>query len=94
MYSLVLSCGKMYSMQTGRFLSKQVCEHDYNVNKVGTWNVVMHCCSCNCVLLFYCHVVKRHLDKAVREFIEMAQIPYLQDGCVSCPSMAFTIAEV
>ncbi|CAN7941874.1 unnamed protein product, partial [Ixodes hexagonus] len=88
-YAIPLSCGKQYIGQTGRCLNDRLREHHYNINRVISGNLGIHCRDCRCSAdLSNCTVIARSGNQLTREIIEAEKIARLDQQCVSVSSVA------
>lgn len=93
-YSIPLSCGRRYVGQTGRCLNDRLREHRYNVFKVVSGHLGVHCRDCGCIPAFErCQVVFKNKDRVTREIIEARDITRLGPDCVSAPSIVLSDKE-
>lgn len=90
-YSILLSCGRRYIGKTGRCLNDRLREHSYNVFKVVSGHLGVHCRDCGCIPAFEgCQVVFKNKDSVTREIIEARDIARLGPDCVSSPSLVLS----
>ncbi|XP_070394116.1 uncharacterized protein, partial [Dermacentor albipictus] len=90
-YAIPLSCGNTYIGQTGRCINERLREHQYNVNKVISGHLGIHCRDCSCKPMFESPSVlyKAH-SRMTREIVEAYEIAKLQQKCVSKPSVSLS----
>lgn len=94
-YSVPLTCGKRYIGQTGRCLNERLKEHHYNVTRLLSGHLAIHCRDCGCKPIFeQTSVVRRCRDKTAREIIEAREIDKAGSLCVSAPSILLTKKEL
>ena len=94
-YSIPLSCGKQYVGQTGRCLNDRLREHSYNVNRVVSGHLGIHCRDCGCDADFKkCIVIGRSVNALTREIMEAEMIARLGEDCVSAPSVFLSAKEL
>lgn len=93
-YSIPLSCGRRYVGQTGQCLNDRLREHKYNVSRVVSGHLGLHCRDCCCAPVFdKCEVISKNKDKLAREIIEAREIGRLGQNCVSIPSLSLSDKE-
>ena len=74
-YPVPLTCGKRYIGQTGRCLNERLKEHHYNVTRLMSGHLAIHCRDGGCNPIFeQTSVVRRCRDRTAREIIEAREI--------------------
>lgn len=93
-YSIPLTCDKVYVGQTGRCLNTRLTEHSYHCSKKDAGHLAIHCRDCGCApMLGNTRVVCREKGKIAREILEAAEILERREDCISCPSVALSSKE-
>lgn len=93
-YSVPLSCSRVYIGQTGRCVNQRLREHKYNVTKVISGHLAIHCQRCGCFPMFdKTSILNKARDRLTREIIEAYEIDKMNDTCVSMPSLSLTDKE-
>lgn len=83
MHSITMSRGRRYVGQTGRCLKDRLREHKYNVYRVLSDHLDLHCRVCRCPPVFYkCEVIRKSKDKLTLENIEAREFGRLGENCV------------
>lgn len=94
-YSIPLTCKRVYVGQTGRCLNVRLREHFNSLNDHSGLHLAAHCKKCGCTPLFGdTSVLFRHKNQRARELIEAAHIHKNSESCVSVPSVAIHDKEL
>lgn len=94
-YSIPLSCKRVYVGQTGRCLNVRLREHFNSLKGHSGLHLAAHCKKCGCTPLFGdTSVLFRHKNQRARELIEAAHIQKNSESCVSVPSVAIHDKEL
>lgn len=94
-YSIPLSCGRIYVGQTGRCVNTRLKEHEYNVKNTISGHLGIHCRDCGCTPQFRdTKILARHKERKTREIMEAAEIARLKDQCVSRASVTLSQKEM
>uniref|UniRef100_A0A224Z9D3 Tick transposon n=1 Tax=Rhipicephalus zambeziensis TaxID=60191 RepID=A0A224Z9D3_9ACAR len=89
-YSIPLSCARVYIGQTGRCVNQSLREHKY-VTKIFSGHLAIHCQKCGCIPMFdKMSILNRAKDRLIREVIEACEIEKKNDKCVSMPSLSLS----
>uniref|UniRef100_A0A224Z7Z9 Tick transposon n=1 Tax=Rhipicephalus zambeziensis TaxID=60191 RepID=A0A224Z7Z9_9ACAR len=93
-YSIPLTCNKVYVGQTGRCLNTRLTEHNYHCSKKDAGHLAIHCRDCGCApMLGNTRVVCKEKGKIAREILEAAEMFERKEDCISCPSVALSSKE-
>ena len=94
-YSIPLTCKKVYIGQTGRCINDRLREHACSTRASPSGNLAVHCDRCGCTpVLEDTTVLGRHRHQRTREITEAFHISRYKDNCVSAPSIALYDCEL
>lgn len=96
-YSIPLSCGKVYIGQTERCVNDRLREHAQKLIKRDDKyaHLVAHCIMCGCDAGFSeTKILGRSKRKTAREVLEAFHIEKHKDQCVSTPSLSLFPSEL